>query len=68
MASKRKLDESFPPSQFLMDGYSVPFLFDRNGNSGGILLHIGEDMLSKLLSMKRVFSKTQIYVIRKNDL
>ena len=51
-----------------MDGYSVPFLFDRNGKSGGILLHIGEDMPSKLLSMKRVFSKTQIYVIRKNDL
>ena len=68
MVSKRKLDESFPPSQFLMDGYSVPFLFDRNGKSGGILLHIGEDMPSKLLSMKRVFSKTQIYVIRKNDL
>ena len=32
MISKTKLDESFPPSQIFLDGYSVPFRFDRNGN------------------------------------
>ena len=40
MISETKLDESFPPSQFFLDGYSVPFRFDRNGNGDGILLYI----------------------------
>ena len=48
-----KLDESFPSSQFLLDGYSVPFLFDGNGNGGGILLYIREDIPSKLLIMNK---------------
>ena len=47
MISETKLDESFPSDQFLLDGYSVPFRFDRNGNGGGILLYIR----SKLSSM-----------------
>ena len=38
MISETKLDESFPPGQFLLHGYSAPFRFDRNGNGGGILL------------------------------
>ena len=51
MISETKLDESFPVDQFLIDGYSVPFRFDRNGNYGGILLYIKEDISSKLLSI-----------------
>ena len=52
--SETKLDESPPPpGQFLLDGYSIPFRFDRNGNGGGILLYIREDILSKLLPMNK---------------
>ena len=51
MISETKLDESFPIGQFLIDGYTVPFRFDRNGNGGGILLYIREDIPSKLLSI-----------------
>ena len=51
MISERKLDESFPLDQFLLDGYSVPFCSDRDGNGGGILLFIREDIPSKLLLM-----------------
>ena len=51
MISETKLDESFPVGQFLIDGYSVPFRFDRNGNDGGTLLYIKEDISSKLLSI-----------------
>ena len=43
MIPETKLDESFPSGQLLLDGYSVPFRFDRNGNGGGILLSIRED-------------------------
>ena len=42
MISETKLDESFPPGQFLFDGYSVRSERDRNG--GGILLFIREDI------------------------
>ena len=53
MISGRKLDESFPSNQFLLDGYSVPFRFDRNRNGGGILLYIRENVPSKLLSINK---------------
>ena len=44
MVSETKLDESFASGQFLLDGYSVPFGSDGNGNGGGILLYIREDI------------------------
>ena len=53
MISETKLDESFPPSQFFLDGYSVLFRFDRNGNGGGILLYIRDNLPSKLLSLNK---------------
>ena len=48
MISETKLDESFPPGQFLLHDYSVPFRCDRNGNDYGILLYVKEDIPSKL--------------------
>ena len=53
MISEKKLDEIFPPSQFFLDGYSVLFRYDRNGNGGGILLYIRDDLPSKLLSINK---------------
>ena len=49
MISETKLDESFPPAQFSLDGYSVLFRSDRNGNDVGILLFIRGGIPSKLL-------------------
>ena len=51
LISETKLDESFSPGQFLLDGYSVSFRSDRDGNGGGILSFIKEDILSKLLQI-----------------
>ena len=51
MISETKLDESFPPGQLLLDGYTAPFRSDRDGNGDGILLFIREDIPSKLLPM-----------------
>ena len=36
--SETKLDDSYPTSQFIIDGYSKPFRLDRDSNGGGILL------------------------------
>ena len=44
-----KLDDSFPTSQFYIDGYATPFRRDRNKFRGGILIYVGEDIPCKLL-------------------
>ena len=49
MISETKLDSSFPNGQFQIHGYSEPYKFDRNGNGGGILVFIREDIPSKLV-------------------
>ena len=51
MISETKLDESFPPGQFLLDGYCTPFRYDRDRHGGGILLYVRDDIPSKLLSL-----------------
>ena len=38
MITKTKLDDSFPVSQFEIDGFRTPFRLDRNKNGGAILL------------------------------
>ena len=45
-----KLDETFPSSQFHMDGFSLPCRLDRNRNGGGVMIFVKEDIPSKLLT------------------
>ena len=51
-----KFDTTFPDSQFLITGYSTPYRLDRNGNGGGILIYVREDIPIKKLS-KHSFPK-----------
>ena len=50
MISETKLDESFPTSQFMLNGFSAPFHLDRNDKGGSIILYIREDIPSRLVS------------------
>ena len=50
MISEAKLDESFPTSQFMINGFSPSFRLDRNDEAGGIILYIREDIPSSLIS------------------
>ena len=52
IVTENKLDSTFPTSQFVINGYSEPYRFDRNRNGGGVLIYIREDMPSKLLADK----------------
>ena len=52
MISEAKLDESFPESQFLMDGFTPPYRMDRNTNGGGTALYVREDLPSRQISFK----------------
>ena len=47
MISETKIDDTFPGSQFLIKGFSVPYRLDRAAKGGGILLYIREDIPSK---------------------
>ena len=49
LISESKIDGSFPTAQFLIPGFSTPYRKDRNGNGGGILLYVRNDIPSKLL-------------------
>ena len=49
MISETKLDDSFSEGQFLIDSYHTPFRYDRNGNGGGILLYVREDIPAKVI-------------------
>ena len=48
--TETKLDETFTTSSFLIDGFSSPFRLDRNRKGGSILIHVRNDIPSKLLT------------------
>ena len=55
MVSEAKLDDSFPKGQFLIEGFHSTFRFDRNRNSGRIMIYVQEDIPVKLLSHEFFF-------------
>ena len=48
--TETKLDSTLPTSQFLIEGYSKPYRFDRNRNGGVVLIYVQEDIPSKHLT------------------
>ena len=61
MISETKLDDSFPEGQFSIDGYHTPFRYDRNGNGGGILLYIREDIPA---SSTVIFQLPKVFLLK----
>ena len=47
LLTETKIDQSFPPSQFTIDGYSNPFRRDRDVHGGGLLLYVRDDIPCK---------------------
>ena len=47
--TETKIDNSFPTSQFYIEGYSKPFRLDRNATGGGVIIFIREDIPTKIL-------------------
>ena len=48
MISETKVDDPFPHGQFFLDGFGTPFRQDQNGNGGGIMLFIRNDIPAKV--------------------
>ena len=54
MVSGTKIDDTFPESKFLIEGFSTPYRRDRTAKGGGMSLYIREDKPSKYLKKIRV--------------
>ena len=44
------IDNSFPVSNFVIDGSSTPYRLDRDSSGGGIMLYVREDIPCNLLA------------------
>ena len=44
MVSETKLDDTFPPGQFKIEGYSTPIRLDRNRHGGGVMIFPRSDL------------------------
>ena len=58
------VDKSFPIGQFINEGFGVRYRVDRNGNGGGIMLFVREDISSKLFSVEN--SPTEAFFVEIN--
>ena len=47
--TETKLDDTYPISQFHIEGHSMPYRLDRNRNGGGVIIYVREDIPSKIL-------------------
>ena len=49
MVIEKKLDDSFPTSKVVIEGYFIPFRQDRISSGGGILLYIKNNITLDIL-------------------
>ena len=64
MVSEKKLSDSFPIGQFIIEAFDVPYRVVRDGNGGRIMLSVREESSSKLLSVEN--SPTEAFFVKIN--
>ena len=57
MILESKLDDLFPETQILIEGFGKPFRLDQNRNGGGISLLIGATFLPKSFLQTKILLK-----------
>ena len=50
--SETKIDSSFPPRQFTIEGYAQPFRKDRDRFGGGLLMYVRDDIPCKQIKLQ----------------
>ena len=66
MISETKIEESFPLSQLMIDGFSVPYRYDRNVYGGGVLVYFRNNITAKLLELENLPSDIKAIFIEMN--
>ena len=61
-----KLDDTFPESQFFINGFSKPYRIDRNRNGGGVMIYVRQDIPSKRLSKHNLPSDIECLCVEIN--
>ena len=64
MISEIKIDESFPLSQFKIDGFYIPYSHDRNAHGGGILMYFRNNNTAKLLKLENIPSDKEDFLYK----
>ena len=59
VVSETKSDDSFPTSQFLIDGYTEPDRLDRNSHGGGLLIYVRDDISSKKIKTENFCNEVE---------
>ena len=62
MISKTKIDNSFPVSNFVIDGFSTPYRLDCDSNGGAVILYVREDIPSNLFATDEINHIESFYV------
>ena len=63
MISETKIDEPFPHSQFIIDGFSMPYRRDRNAHGGGLLVYFRNNITAKSLKLETILSDVEAIFI-----
>ena len=50
VVSEKKIYDSFPIGNFLIDGFSTPYRLDQNSDGGGLMLFVREDISPNLVN------------------
>ena len=66
MVSETKTDDTFPESQFLIEGFSTLYRLDRIARGGRILLYMRQDIPSEYLKIITVNESFEGYFIELN--
>ena len=66
LISETKIDDSFPETQFLYEGYSKPHRKDRKLGAGGLLLYINENIPSRELNEHTLSDDIEIMCVEIN--
>ena len=66
MVTETKLDNSFPASQFNVEGFSKPFILDQNKNAGGIILYIRSYIAASKLTNLTFPNDIEVFFIEIN--
>ena len=54
--TETKLDDTFPNAQFLVSGFSKPFLLDWNRKGGRVMIYVPSKLLTKhVLPRRKLF-------------
>ena len=64
--AETKLDDSFPTSHFVIQGFKKPYRLDVSANAGGLLVYVKDHLISRELKGLEMPHDIQVLPIELN--